>query len=47
MALAIDIIDRHDLSNETRHQLQPKKTKGKAVLAIYKAAKDVLSVLYY
>ena len=27
MALAIDVIDRHDLSNEMRRQLQSKETK--------------------
>ena len=27
MALAIDVIDRRDPSNEMRRQLQPKKTK--------------------
>ena len=100
MALVIYIIDRHDPSNEMRHQLQPKKTKvrlrsishlysskrhfthpslltrqstsilkvgvsyeskvvkcvasysqrrlrGKAILAVYIAEKDVLAVLNY
>ena len=27
MALAINVIDRRDPSNEMRHQLQPNKTK--------------------
>ena len=47
MALAIDIIDRRGPSNEMRRKLQPKKTKGKAVLALYIAARDVLLVLHY
>ena len=46
MALAVDIIDR--LSNKVCYQLQPKKSYvGKAILAIYIAAKDVLAVLHY
>ena len=27
MALAVDVIDRHDPTNEMHHQLQAKKTK--------------------
>ena len=46
MALAVDVIDRRGPSNETRCQLQPKKTKVN-LLAIYIAAKDVLAVLHY
>ena len=45
MALAIDVIDRHDPSNEMHLQLQPKK-KGKAVPAVYIAAKDVLPAIH-
>ena len=37
--LAINIINRRGPSNEMHHQLQPNKTKGKAVLAIYIAEK--------
>ena len=45
MALAINVIDRRDPSNEMRRQLQPNKTK--AILALYTAAKDVLATLHY
>ena len=48
MALAIDVIDRCDLSNETSCQLQPKKTKVRVYYPFtYIAAKDVLAALYY
>ena len=47
MALAIDVIDRRDPSNEMRRQLQPKKTQVKAIVALYTAAKDVLATLHY
>ena len=47
MALAIDVIDRRDPSNEMRRQLQPNKTNGKAIVALYTAAKDVLATLHY
>ena len=43
MTLAINVIDRHEPSNEMRRQLQP-KTKERA---IYIAAKDVLPILHY
>ena len=35
MAYDVDVIDRRGPSNEMRCQLQPKKTKGNAVLSIY------------
>ena len=43
MALAIDVIDRRDPSNEMHCQLQPNKTK----VAVYIAVKDVLASLHY
>ena len=47
IALAVDVINRRGPSNEIRRQLQPKETKGKAVLAVGIAAKDILPVLHY
>ena len=47
MAHAADVIDKRDPSNEMHRQLQPNKTKEKAVLAFYIAEKDVLPVLHY
>ena len=47
MALAINVIDRHGPSNKIHHQLQPKKTKANAILALYIAAKDALPALHY
>ena len=41
MALAVDVIDRRDPSNEIHRQLQIKKTKIKAILAACIAAKDI------
>ena len=35
MALAVDFIDRYGPSNEIHRQLQLKKAKGNAVLAVY------------
>ena len=47
MALAVDGIDRHDASNKMCRQLKSEEDYGKAVLAIYIAAKDVLPSLHY
>ena len=42
MALAVDIKDGHGLSNEMRHQFQPRKTKvRKAILAVNIIAKEL------
>ena len=43
MALAINVIDRRDPSDEMHRLLQSNKT----VLALYIAAKDVLATLHY
>ena len=43
VALAVDAIDRHGSSNEICHQLKPKKTKVRLVIAVYIAAKDNLT----
>ena len=45
MALAIDVINRHDPSNKICCQLQPGRLLGKAILAIYITAKDCSSLL--
>ena len=46
MAFVNDIINRRGLNNKMHCQLQPKNTKGKAVLAVYKTAEDVLPALH-
>ena len=46
MDRAIDFINTRDPSNEMHHQLQPKKDYGKAVLAVYIAAKGILPALH-
>ena len=48
MSLTIDIFDVHGLNNETRRQLQPKKTlEGNTVLVVFIIVKGVLAVVHY
>ena len=48
MALAFDVIDRRGPSDEMRcHAVTAKEDLGKAVLAIYIAAKTIFPVLHY
>ena len=45
MALAINVIDRHGLSNEMRCQLQPRETKVGNISHLY-SSKNVLPALH-
>ena len=46
MAIAVDVIDRRDPSNEMRHQFSTAKEYGKAVLSVHITAKGVLPALH-
>ena len=46
MALAINIIDGRDLSNEACHALLPKEEQGNSVFAVHFTVKAVYNQLY-